>query len=74
MFMFFLFRVNYDVACPMTFHRYPYDTQECKVKYESCKFVEYIQGLFTQKYDFGSCASCGHADQDCWMSNESLIV
>jgi len=26
---------NYDVACPMNFKNYPYDTQICKVKYES---------------------------------------
>jgi len=26
---------NYDVACPMNFRKYPYDTQICKVKYES---------------------------------------
>ena len=31
------FRNNYDVACPMNFRKYPYDTQICKVKYESCK-------------------------------------
>ena len=31
-------RNNYDVACPMNFKNYPYDTQICKVKYESCKF------------------------------------
>ena len=31
-------RINYDVACPMNFEKYPYDTQTCKVKYESCKF------------------------------------
>ena len=31
------FRINYDVACPMNFRKYPYDTQTCKVKYESCK-------------------------------------
>ena len=30
-------RNNYDVACPMNFRKYPYDTQICKVKYESCK-------------------------------------
>ncbi|CAB4065749.1 GRGLCN [Lepeophtheirus salmonis] len=28
-------QVNYDVACPMTFFKYPYDTQVCEVKYES---------------------------------------
>ena len=31
-------RNNYDVACPMNFRKYPYDTQICKVKYESCEF------------------------------------
>ena len=31
-------RINYDVACPMNFEKYPYDTQTCKVKYESCKY------------------------------------
>ena len=31
-------RNNYDVACPMNFKNYPYDTQICKVKYESCEF------------------------------------
>ena len=30
-------RINYDVACPMNFRKYPYDVQMCKVKYESCK-------------------------------------
>ena len=33
----FLCRINYDVACPMNFRKYPYDVQMCKVKYESCK-------------------------------------
>ena len=33
------FRNNYDVACPMNFRKYPYDTQICKVKYESCKLI-----------------------------------
>lgn len=28
-------QINYDVACPMNFRKYPYDTQTCKVKYES---------------------------------------
>eukprot|EP00095_Tigriopus_kingsejongensis_P007873 snap_masked-scaffold127_size327531-processed-gene-1.4 protein:Tk07873 transcript:snap_masked-scaffold127_size327531-processed-gene-1.4-mRNA-1 annotation:"glycine receptor subunit alpha-2-like" len=28
-------QINYDVACPMNFQKYPYDTQTCKVKYES---------------------------------------
>jgi len=28
-------QTNYDVACPMNFRKYPYDTQVCKVKYES---------------------------------------
>ncbi|TRY72703.1 hypothetical protein TCAL_16186, partial [Tigriopus californicus] len=28
-------QINYDVACPMNFEKYPYDTQVCKVKYES---------------------------------------
>ena len=32
-------RINYDVACPMNFEKYPYDTQTCKVKYESCKLT-----------------------------------
>ena len=36
--VFFCLRINYDVACPMDFRKYPYDTQTCKVKYESCKF------------------------------------
>ena len=31
------FRINYDVACPMNFRKYPYDTQKCKIKYESCE-------------------------------------
>ena len=31
------YRINYDVACPMNFRKYPYDVQMCKVKYESCK-------------------------------------
>ena len=35
-------RINYDVACPMDFRKYPYDTQTCKVKYESCKFWQKI--------------------------------
>ena len=36
-FMYHISRNNYDVACPMNFRKYPYDTQVCKVKYESCK-------------------------------------
>ena len=35
------FRNNYDVACPMNFRNYPYDTQICKVKYESCEYFVY---------------------------------
>ena len=35
----YYFRINYDVACPMDFRKYPYDTQSCKVKYESCKYL-----------------------------------
>ena len=35
-----IFRNNYDVACPMNFRKYPYDTQICKVKYESCKLID----------------------------------
>ena len=37
-FSYFFSRINYDVACPMNFEKYPYDTQTCKVKYESCKY------------------------------------
>ena len=33
-----VFRINYDVACPMNFRKYPYDTQVCRIKYESCKY------------------------------------
>ena len=46
---YFLFRINYDVACPMNFKKYPYDTQLCKIKYESCK---YINGQFCNIYVF----------------------
>ena len=28
-------RVNYDVACPMTFEEYPVDTQRCNISLES---------------------------------------
>jgi len=28
-------QINYDVACPMNFRKYPYDTQVCRIKYES---------------------------------------
>ena len=41
------FRINYDVACPMKFHKYPYDTQTCKVKYESCKYTVHKTCFFT---------------------------
>ena len=32
------FRINYDVACNMDFHRYPVDEQSCEVKFESFGF------------------------------------
>ena len=28
-------RVNYDIACPMSFESYPVDTQECEILFES---------------------------------------
>jgi hypothetical protein len=28
-------RVNYDVACPMHFEKYPVDTQRCNISFES---------------------------------------
>ena len=42
----FNFRINYDVACPMNFKKYPYDTQLCKIKYESCKY-KYFHNLIS---------------------------
>ena len=32
------FRINYDVACNMDFHRFPVDEQYCEVKFESFGF------------------------------------
>ena len=40
----FASRVNYDVACNMDFKRFPVDTQECKIAYESFSYkVDEIQ-------------------------------
>jgi hypothetical protein len=33
-----LFRINFDVACNMDFHRYPVDEQYCQIKFESFGF------------------------------------
>lgn len=35
----FAARVNFDVACPMTFYNYPKDVQECIIKLESFGFT-----------------------------------
>ena len=58
--VFFCLRINYDVACPMDFRKYPYDTQTCKVKYESCKFWQKLLifalwfWIFLPKYQYGT--------------------
>ena len=30
--------MNFDVACPMNFHKFPWDEQICKVKFESFSY------------------------------------
>ena len=37
-FDFFVFRINFDVACNMDFRRYPVDAQYCEIKFESFGF------------------------------------
>ena len=27
--------INFDIACPMKFHRYPFDIQSCQIRFES---------------------------------------
>ena len=31
-------RINFDVACAMDFHKFPWDRQICKVKFESFSY------------------------------------
>ena len=31
-------RINFDVACAMDFHKFPWDRQVCKVKFESFSY------------------------------------
>ena len=31
-------RINFDVACAMDFHKFPWDRQTCKVKFESFSY------------------------------------
>ena len=31
-------RMNFDVACQMNFHKFPWDTQQCRVKFESFSY------------------------------------
>ena len=31
--------INFDVACPMTFHKFPLDVQSCKIKFESYGYL-----------------------------------
>ena len=38
-FSYSIFRINYDVACNMDFHRFPVDEQYCEVKFESFGFT-----------------------------------
>ena len=41
------FRINYDVACNMDFHRFPVDEQYCEVKFESFGFTnKQVENLF----------------------------
>ena len=33
-------RMNFDISCPMNYVKYPFDTQECEVKFESFSYLE----------------------------------
>ena len=37
-FGFFIFRFLLTIGCPMAFHNYPMDLQECNLKMQSCKY------------------------------------
>ena len=39
--------MNFDVACPMNFHKFPWDEQICKVKFES---FSYSKDQLTMKW------------------------
>ena len=48
-----MFRINYDVACNMDFHRFPVDEQYCEVKFESFGFSnrQVSAEIFNMKFD-----------------------
>jgi len=48
-------RMNFDVACQMDFHKFPWDVQVCKVKFESFSYsnqqlrMEWLEGKASQQ-------------------------
>ena len=40
-------RVNYDVACPMNFKKYPLDTQHCNISFEPWGHPSEVSFLIT---------------------------
>ena len=45
-------RVNYDVACPMTFEEYPVDTQRCNISLESWGHPSEVSNNISLKFSF----------------------
>ena len=43
---FFIFRFLLTIGCPMAFHNYPMDLQECNLKMQSCKYHIYTTIFF----------------------------
>ena len=59
-------RVNYDVACPMHFEKYPVDIQRCNVSFESWGHTNHYIMLswLTEKRKFSSSIALAQFDLD----------
>ena len=59
-------RVNYDVACPMHFEKYPVDTQRCNISFESWGHTNHFIELtwLREKRIFSSAIALAQFDLD----------
>ena len=44
-------RFSFDLACPMNYCKYPMDTQECEIKFESFSFLEHQLNIVWNEED-----------------------
>ena len=59
-------RVNYDVACPMHFEKYPVDIQRCNISFESWGHTNHyiVLSWLSEKRKFSSSIALAQFDLD----------